>query len=632
MTKRILHITKSPTEDCIFGSDFNGRVHKMNLDLEVICQSDPLLGISNGLYAITCNEHFVYGRDMQGNLIQWYAKDLSISRIVYLRNIGDTTDRTSETAVPTVSHGIFLWQDRIMAASPYGDLLQFDAYSLEFIKKTALPAQAFVESFDGSIEDCHLISDCAGYAWYGHIDRGFEHKIRLDFGPIHCLRYDQRHHRHWMTTDNHGGLSIVGLRGDGIHRVDFTNDDVEWFAFSEEAKYAYVACFDHHLYVFDNQGTIPTLVRKVGPFKFQLKQVLYVDSSRIYVLLESGEIYQLNESGTVVRQSAFGTDCIWDIAQDPHAENRVYCPMENGGFCHIEYGATENGSYTLQLIHQQLPYGFGRMRRMKPLEESGFIAGFTNGTVARIDAKGGIEWQYETRWIVRDIGISADQSRCVAVNEGGEAIELDVKTGKIIWREDFDNPLWACCYRGSDILLSERCRSPSDQGTEATVPVAHLYRIDGTTKEFTLSIELNGNVKRIKCLDNDHILFNGNGDVTAIEYDLDNKKAIKVWSAWQLNTCEDALIFEDHTYTITYGYQINAYKYSGEIIDSQFSLDNYPKALYGARTASRLPILLVAGRGPYISMYKVNEGKPEIVQTLYIHPALITAPRSQELQ
>ncbi len=625
MTKRILHISKIPSEDCLFGSDYNGRVHKMNLDLETVCQSDPLPGIANGLYAITCNQRYVYGRDMQGNLIQWHAADLSIARVVHLRNIGDSRERTSATAIPTVSHGIFLWEDRIMVVSPYGDLLQFDADTLEYIKKTALPAQAFVESFDGSIDDCHVVSDCAGYAWYGHLDQGFEQKIRLDFGPIHCLRYDPRHHRHWMTTDNHGGLSVVGLRGDGIHRITFTTDDVEWFAFNEDASRAYVACFDHYLHVLDNEQKVPKHIRKIGPFKFQLKQVLYVSPERIYVLLESGEIYQLNEAGEIGRQAASGTDCIWDIAQDPHTHNRVYCPMENGGYCHVEYDALENGTFKLQVIDQKPSYGFGRMRRLKPLQTSGFIAGFTDGTVARIDATGKLVWLQNNQSIVRDIDISSDQTRCLAVSENGRAVEYNVQNGEIIWQQNFDKPLWACCYRGDDMLLSERCRSERDENTETTIPIAHMYLVNGETKEFDLSIELHGNVKRIKCLANGHILFNGNGDVSAIEYDIDSKKALKIWSAWQLNTCEDMQIFEDHVYTITYGYQVNSYRYSGEIIDSQFSLDNYPKALYSAKTSDGIPVLLVGGRGPYLSMYRINAGKPEIVQTLYVHPDKTTS-------
>jgi len=619
MTKRILHISKYPSGEYIYGSDFNGRVHKMTLKLEVICQSDSLPGRINSLYTITCNKNFVFGRDIQGNLIQWNAADLSLNRIIYLENTGDKKERTSTVPIPTVSHGLFLWQDRIIVASPYGDLIQFDSSSLEFIKRTNLPSNSFVESFDGTLNNCHVLSDCAGYVWYGHIDKGFEKSIRLDFGPIHCLRYDKLHNRHWMTTDNHGGFSIVELKGNGIKRVEITTDDVEWLAISDDAKYVYVACFDHYLYIFNNTEKEPQLIQKIGPFKFQLKQVLFVDQKNIYVSLESGEIYHLDEKGNIQNESPFGTNCIWDIVQDPLTPNRVYCPMEDGSFAHIEYDASPKGKHSLNVISKSLPYGFGRIRRIKPLENGTFIAGCTDGTVLKINSKGGIEWQYLTRSIVRDISISPKQTTCLSVNEAGEAIQFSVKNGHILWQENFDRPLWASCFYGNDILVSERCRSEKDENKETTLPIAHLYRINGDTKELSLSIEVKGNIKRIKTLENGNILFNGNGDVSAVEYNLDSKTAIKSWSTWQLNTCEDVIQFKDYIYTVTYGYQLNTYKKNGEMIDCQFSADNYPKAIYGEKTESGEPILLVAGRGPFISLYNVLENKPAILQTLYIN-------------
>jgi outer membrane protein assembly factor BamB len=590
----------------------------MNLNLEVVCQSDAMPGRISSLYVITCNDEYVYGRDMQGSLIQWRASDLTLLRIVYLQSIGDESDRKTNTAIPTVSHGLFLWEDRVLVVSPYGDLLQLNANTLEFIKNTNLPARAFAESFDASVENCHTLSDCAGYVWYGDIDKGFEHKIRLDYGPIHCLRYDKLHNRHWMTTDNHGGLSIVGLHGDGIHRLELTTDDVEWLTFSDDAKLVYVACFDHYLYIFNNESKEPQLVSKIGPFKFQLKQVLFVDNNHVYVSLESGEIYRLNSRREIENQSPFGTNCIWDIVQDPNAHNRVFCPMENGSFCHIEYDANEKGMFDLKIIKHYESFGFGRIRRIKALKNGAFIAGCTNGTVLKINSAGGIDWKILTSSIVRDVSISRNEEACVAVNEAGEIIELATETGAVIWREKFEKPLWASCYYGDDILFSERCRSEKDENLEASVPMAQLYRVNGDTKEIKFAIELSGNIKRIKTLDNGNILINGNGDVTTIEYNLEERKAVKTWSIWQLNTCEDAIQFDDHVYTVTYGYQLNSYKITGEMIDCQFSPDNYPKAVFGKRTLSNIPILLVTGRGPFISLYRLNQGKPEIAQTLYI--------------
>lgn len=618
MTKRILHISKHPNEKLLFASDFNGRLHQLTPGLELIKTSDPLPGRINSIYAIACNERYVYGRDMQGNLIQWYADSLKVRNIVFLKNVCDEEKRKKFTPIPTVSHGLFLWEDRVLVASPYGDLLQFEQENLDFIKTTDLDARAFAESLDTSIEDAHVVSDCSGYAWFGHVDTGFNNPVRLDFGPIHCLRYDKRHHRYWMTTDNHRGFSIVDTNGENIRRFQMTTDDCEWIAFNEDQSCAYIACFDHHLYVYNNEGEQPELIRKAGPFKFQLKQVLHLDNNHIYVLLESGEIYRLDDQNKVVDEAPFGTNCVWDIVQDPNAANRVFCPMEDGGLTHIEYDAAPNGRYRLNVVNQYDNFGFGRVRRVKPLSQGGFVIGCTDGTVAKVNQQGGLDWIYKSRSIVRDIAVDADEQRALAVNEAGEVMQFDVISGEMLWQDKHDKPLWAACYYGQDMLISERCMSDRDEGQESTAPFANLYRIDGATKEYTLSIELNGNVKRIKELPNGHILFNGNGDVSAIEFDLDKKRAVHTWSTWQLNTCEDAIKCHDHIYTVTYGYQLNTYKENGEMLDCQFSPDNYPKAVYGATTEEGVPILLVAGRGPFVTLYHVREGIPDSARTLYV--------------
>lgn len=618
MTKRILHLSKHPSGNHLFASDFNGRLHQLSPDLQLLRSSDPMPGRINSLYVITCTEEYVYGRDMQGNLIQWYADNLQVKNIIYLKNFCNEEKRAKFTPIPTMSHGLFIWEDRVLVVSPYGDLLQFESENLQFIKVTDMSATAFAESLDTSIEDCHVLSDCAGYAWYGHVDHGFKDPVRLDYGPIHSLHYDKRHNRHWMTTDNHRGFSLVDRESGDIKRVCMTNDDVEWLTFNEDQSIAYLACFDHFLYCFDNREKTPQLIRKVGPFKFQLKQVLNLDADHTYVSLESGEVYRINQHGLIIEEAPFGSNCIWDIVAHPEKEHQVYCPLEDGGLALIEYDADWKGQYTLSEIQRWPNFGFGRIRRVKPLMNGALIAGCTNGTVFKINSAGGIDWLQKTNSIVRDLALNTQKTEVVAVNEAGQLIQFSVATGEIIWQDQFDKPLWATCYYHDDILVSERCMSDEDQGVEATVPYGSLYRIDGESKEYKLSIELNGNVKRIKKLDNDHILINGNGDVSAIEYDLDERRAVQSWSAWQLNTCEDAIKFNDHIYTVTYGYQLNTYKQCGEMLDCQFSPDNYPKAVYGANTESGVPILLVAGRGPYISLLHIRDGVPDSARTLYL--------------
>jgi outer membrane protein assembly factor BamB len=619
MPKRLLHISTPPSRAFIVGGDFSGILYKFSTALDTLQQSDPLPGKIGALYAITCNDQYVYARDMQGNLIQWDIDTLAIRNILYLSAFCEDGLDNETAAIPTVSHGLFLWKDRVLINNPYGDLLQFNSDDLHFIQKTNIKAGAFIESLDTSDEKTHILSDCAGSVWYGHLDnKEFENRIRLDYGPIHSILYDARHNRHWMTTDNHGGFSIVSNHGKRIKRIQITNDDCEWLAMNQDATRVYVACFDHHLYIFDNAQEQPQLIQKIGPFKFQLKQVLHLDADHTYVLLESGELYCIDAKGAIIAQAHTGTNCIWDIVADPAQDNAVLCPLEDGGLAKISYRATEDGIYHLRVEARRPSFGFGRMRRVKPLADRSFVAGCTNGTVFRANSAGGIEWSYRTNSIIRDVAIDETDNRCVVVNEAGEILQFDLRTGSVIWSEQFEQPLWAVAYYQGDILVSERCMSARDEDSQTSIPTANLYQIDAIEKEIKLSVKLSGNIKRIKTLDNGNILINGNGDITAIEYDLANRRPVSSWAAWQLNTCEDVVQMGDYVHTVTYGYQLNTYERSGKIIDSQFSPDNYPKAVYGAKGASGTPLLLVAGRGPYISLYHVRNGLPSITATLYL--------------
>jgi hypothetical protein len=219
---------------------------------------------------------------------------------------------------------------------------------------------------------------------------------------------------------------------------------------------------------------------------------------------------------------------------------------------------------------------------------------------------------------VRDLTVDATQETCTIVNEAGELVLVRIVDGEITWRRQFDKPLWAVCYYGDDLLFAERCFSPPDQGGEATTHIANLYRLNVATREIVFRMEYSGNTKRIAVLDNGHVLINGNGDVKATEFDLEAKKVVKQWSAWQLNTCEDVCQLGDHVYTVTYGYQLNTYEYDGKLVDCQFSPDDYPKAVYGSTTANGTPFLMVAGRGAYLSLYAVRDGIPEVAATMYL--------------
>ena len=558
MSIRILSMTKHPNNELLIASDFNGIIYKLNKNLDILDRSDPVPGHIGSMYKIVCNEHSVYGRDIKGNLIQWDINHLQVMQIIFLKHFTDEAQKKKYSPIPTASHGLFLSKNRVLVANPFGELLQFDQENLKFIKKTALPVEAFPESFCEKNENQHVICDCIGNLWVGDLEgKIFEKKMRMDYGPVHAMQYDKKHDRYWMTTDNHRGFSIVSHDFEKVKRMQITNDDVEWLTFSDDFEKVYLICFDHHLYIYDNKEE-PQLISRVGPLKFQGKQVEYIDENHIYALLESGEIYHIDRHNRIVKQSETGTNCAWDMVEDPIHKNRFILPMEDGSIRYIEYFASiENKTVELSEVKHIPNLGMGRVRRVLPLKEEAIIIGTSQGYVAKINGKGGIDWWYRTRSIVRDLAVNHQKDVCAAVNEAGELLLFNVLTGAVTWQDTFDKPLWAACFYDNDLLVSERCMSEKDEDKTSSIPLASLYQIDLANKEIKLSIEICGNIKRIQVLENGNLLLNGNGDIYTLEYDLRQRKAIKRWDEWQLNTCEKAIQFAGKIYGVTYGYQLN---------------------------------------------------------------------------
>ena len=128
-------------------------------------------------------------------------------------------------------------------------------------------------------------------------------------------------------------------------------------------------------------------------------------------------------------------------------------------------------------------------------------------------------------------------------------------------------------------------------------------------------IQYRGNLKRLRLLDSNTILVNGNSEIGVIELDLNTYEHNRHFREWILNTPENAIYHQNHCYVLTYGYQINTYEISsGELIESQFTAEDYPKALAMNEEESTL---IVGGRG-FISTYDISNIVPSLIKTLYI--------------
>lgn len=617
MSKRILHFFYDQKRERVLAGDHQGIVYALDKELNILKQSDPLKN-GKGLYILIADEEKIYARDTTGNLIVWDAETLEAKDFLFMEHLTDEKLKDEDSApVPTVSHSLAFWKDKLVITNPHGQLVFLNKKTLALEKIHYLNNDAFFEAINTE-QDLHILTDCIGNLWTGHFSDGvFEKKLRLDHGNLHNVRFDKIHERYWMPTDNHKGIVLLDKNCEEIERVYMTNDDTEWIEFNHDHTKAFVACFDHHLYIFDKTQKTPKLINKVGPFKFQLKQVLYVDDDHIYVNLESGEIYWINIKGEHQKDYAFGTNCIWDLVPSQEDPSLLYCPMEDGGLTLLHYDAAPNGVYELH-VEKKYKFDFGRMRRVFPLKNKDFVGGCTNGTFFRADSKGNVLWTYKSKGIIRDLSVHEDHGTVFGVNEFGEAIELDLKTGKEIWKEKFEKSLWACSYYKDDfILFSERSFSPKDQGTTSSGCDANLYVYDKNKKKVR-EIYFSGNIKRIQVQEDGNVLLNGNGNVNTSLIDIHTGKTLKIFEDWQLNTCEGASIIDDYLYTVTYGYQINTYKMTGEVLDSQFSPENYPKAVIADVSKSGVPLAVVAGRGAFVTLYDIRNVVPTPVRTIYL--------------
>jgi len=621
MSIRIISMAKHPNNEILICGDFNGIVYRMNKNLEILDRSSPVPGHVSTLYKIVCNDQFIFGRDIKGNLIQWDIETLEVKQIIFLKHFTNEEQKKKYSPIPTASHGLFLFKSYLLVVNPFGELLQFNQKDLSYIKKIDLPVEAFAESFSYRDDQEQIVCDCIGNLWVGSFEnKAFEKKTRLDYGPVHAMQYDQKNDRYWLTTDNHRGFSIVSHDFEKITRFQMTNDDVEWLTFNEDYSLAYLVCFDHHLYIYKNEVN-PQLIARVGPLKFQGKQVEVIDENHVYVLLESGEIYHIDKHHRMVKQAVTGTNCAWDMVEDKEVKNQYILPMEDGSIRYVRYFASIDQQKVELFETKTIPnLGMGRVRRVVPLGGGSLLIGTSQGYVAKISSEGGLVWWYRTRSIVRDIAFNQAQKLAAVVNEAGEVLLFHIETGEVTWQDTFDKPLWAACFYDNDLLVSERCLSEKDENKTSSVPIANLYQIDISKKEIKLSIAICGNIKRIQVLENGHLLLNGNGDIFTLEYDLNQRKAVKRWDEWQLNTCEKAIQFAGKVYGVTYGYQLNTYEMNGKMIDCQFSPVNYPKAVVAGETIEQKPLILVAGRGAFVSLYLLNEaGIPDLAKTIFLH-------------
>lgn len=599
--ERIQNLNYSKENNILIASGRQGGIYSFDLNLSCIAAS-PRSGNNIPISAILEKNGYVFTRNILGTIQRWRLPYLEPTDALYSETIQGRNDDEMEETVRSVSHGLAYWNDNIYAISGTGQLLELDLEDLKVRRIFNPSAESFIESIEVSKDELHLLSDFSGWIWHGHLSDGdFKKLTRIDAGPCHHLAYDRLHNRYWATTDNQGGFVLIDGKSLEAKLIRMTTDDVEWIDFDATGKTAYVACFDHYLYIYNNEFEEPKMQAKIGPFKFQLKQVISVGVF-IFVLLESGEIIKIDENGSIILSSTWQGNCIWGLTPDTVNNSNYYCSLEDGSIRQIEVDCDKVGIISLRET-KGLFFPYGRLRRVLSLPDGDLIAISTSGVVFRTTANGYVIWENHFFGIGRDLSLHPNGLRLAVANESGEAQEIDIRNGLVIRRFNTGEPTWSVCYlEDGRLLLGLRRRK--------------IYVYDENSIEPINALEFIDNVKGIRQLKNGRICVNGPGGITL--YNPTSLSPIRSYSDGITTTCESVACTDSQVFAVSYDLSLNTFDYdSSELLDQQFPFFDFPKVIHFHQGDS-MSLLLAAGRGPCLTAFRLFNGKPIKVREVFL--------------
>lgn len=594
---RPTHVNYDDDLKCLFAATNRGTVLKLDEDMNILSSSNPVYNLNN-LYVMTLDQTYIYARDIAGRLARWRKDNLSLDAIVDLT----AWSAADEADVPNVSHGLFIYEESVYVSMPQGRMGRFRQTDLKFEGLSDYFPKALLECFELTSPHGHFAVDFSGHLYQGDINSQMEPVARIANGACHQVIYDKRFDRYWVTDDYHCGLALFHAQNPKeISRLPLTNDDVEWMAFNADQSQVLVACFDRFVHLIQNAES-PSLIRKIGPFKYQVNHVIWPHPNQAYALTEAGEIYRFDpETGEFICGPT-GTNSVWDIRRAESGDYLV--AFEDGTLRRI---GIQNMSFD---VKQERNLGLGMIRRVCPVGEES-LALTTGGHVLRVDREFEPVWIYETRPLLRDFARS--NGRVVLCSEAGELSCLDETTGRLLWRRHLDLPLWTVTIdsQGENYFVASRLCERGDQNAESSGKPAEFIVGRMSDGAEVRRHHIFGNIKRMQWVDDQHFLMNGNGKVATSLVRAEDFSVVRCWDSWQLNTCEATLVKDSKLYTTTYGYQLNTFDYGGEILESAFPFEDYATSLASVEGE----FILAGGRGAFLSLFKQREGMPVLAVT-----------------
>lgn len=591
---RPMYLYYDSTDDTLYACTNRGTVLRFDDSLQIAASSSPIYNVGI-LTAITGDGGFLYAREISGKLLRWKKQTLAFDRMADL-NFWSSPDVAT---FPNVSHNLFLYQDHLYVSMPTGQIGKFRK-DLVFQSQTESSSKALIESVETS-QTPHLAVDFSGIIYSGDVNKNFVPLTRLSHGACHQMLYDKKHERYWVTDDYHCGIGLFKISDPKkIQRLEFTNDDVEAISFNADHSQVLAACFDRYIYHFENAPT-PKVIKKIGPLKYQVTHVIWAKPDIAYAVTEAGQVYRCDiETGDWI-ESHTGTNAVWDLQSD--GDKTFWVAFEDG---FVRKMALEE--IDIQMVAEK-NLGLGMVRRISPYA-SGALALTATGHVVRLDPELNIVWHYETKPLLRDLAVVKDQ--VLICGETGELTCLQAQTGKVVWIKNLTLPLWAVSIDplGEKFLVAHRLCVRTDQASESSRQPSRFFIGDTKSGEIAAHKETFGNLKRFHWLNDRQFLINGNGDIATSVIDRDSLQIVKSWSAWQLNTCESAILMKNLVLTTTYGYQLNTFDIDGDLLESAFPFEDYATSL--------LPIgedyFIAGGRGAFLALFAFKNGLPALIQ------------------
>lgn len=601
---RITNFVYDASSRCVYAGCDKGLIYALSTDLQEVRRSAPTTH-GAAIHAITAHASGIITRDVAGNVVHWDRETLAPRTFVLSQYC---TDDAEASAVPSPSNALLALGDELLVTNACGSLCVLGLPDLDFRREIDIETDAFIEKVV-ALDDQILVADVMGriHAGTRHGDT-FRKVAEVKGGVVHSLVFDQRHQRVWCTSDVTGGIFLLDRQGGFAGELRFTNDDVEEIAIDADARHVYVGCFDHYVHVFDNDLE-PREQRVIGPFKFQINHLALLDDQTLLVLLESGELSRVDLRTDEVLATVGGSDAVWDI----QLRGQQACFATEGG--HIEvWGLQARGrALSLQRAAPPLRVPGGRIRRLRCLEDGGWLGCSSDGSVWRVDASGRERWRHQTLGITRDLDLDARSGEVLVVNEVGRVLLLGLADGQLLREIKRPRPVWCAAFDGAgQLLIGERRLKAAGQGDPSLLSI--LDARDLSTRQV---LEHTGNHKSIRLLAPGKVLITGNGNIGVQILDTRSGTVERSFQDWIVNTPEAALLLNEQVHVISYGYQMITFDLgTGEATDVQHVLEGYPGALVHWRSPQGHDFLLAGGRN-FVMGFHVQGSAPELVMTHY---------------